>query len=86
MYVDFKETILNRVQVPPEKEESVKQLLKEGKITNSNELCLHIGLSSKYDMLLDTSEQMKPEQQEGFATIEAFDKDSIIYSNASWLI
>lgn len=75
MHIDFKVTCWERVEIPKEHEEKVKQALKEGKINSANDVFnLDYDMSLDCDMLLDTSEQLSIEENGGYSTVEVWEQ------------
>lgn len=82
MYIDFKVTMWERVQVPEGMEDLFLNKLKEGKITSASDMWEY-SLELDCEPLIDTGEQMTVEENGNCATIEAIDeKGSLKYSNA----
>ena len=80
MYVDFKITVWERIKVPKEIEKLVLNKIKKEEILSTNEM---FGGSDK--LLLDTSKQMTPGENDGFATIEVFnDKSEVLFANGKY--
>jgi len=83
MYVDFKQGSWSRIQIPEELEEKVLAYLKEGH--EPGELFCEKefeDLDGSWQVL-DTSEYLTPEENQGSATIEIFNNDGeSIWSNA----
>lgn len=81
--VDFKTTVWERVRIPDSLAPLVIDKIRNGEINSASEM---FGISEDFDCgyetLLDTSEQMLPEENDGFATIELYnDNNEIIYAN-----
>jgi len=72
MYVDFKTTVWERIQIPTDLEEEFKKKLISGEIESANEAFGVFGsnIDDLFETLLDTSEQMSPEENDGQSTIE----------------
>lgn len=92
MYCDFKCTIWERINIPTSLEEKFKELLIKGEINSANEAFGVFGsdIDRGYELLLDTSEQMNPEENDGQSTVELYDdpfdiddnsENNIIWSN-----
>jgi len=92
MYCDFKCTIWERINIPTSLEEKFKELLIKGEINSANEAFGIFGsdIDNGYELLLDTSEPLPPEENDGQSTIELYNdpfdvndtlKDSLIWSN-----
>lgn len=83
MYIDFKVTAWERVEIPEEIEQEVLEKIQNGEIKSANEVfekCQHDELNC--EMLLDTSLQMKIEENDFNSTIEVFNDDSaLIWKN-----
>jgi len=91
MYVDFKFTCWERIEIPPHCEKEVLERLKSGLMHNCNDFCIRYGdkVTSTYKMLEDTQVQMRVLDNNGFATIEVHkldnDKnDQIIWANGNY--
>jgi len=92
MYCDFKCTIWERINIPTSLEEKFKELLIKGDINSANEAFGIFGsdIDNGYELLLDTSEPLSPEENDGQSTIELYDdlfdvnnilNESLIWSN-----
>lgn len=83
MDVDFKITAWERVSIPEKFREEVEHALKNGKIQTANDLNWMFEEDVDYQgVLAETEEQMIPEENGGFATIEAFDDElNLIFKN-----
>ena len=88
MYIDFKITTWERINVPKVLESKVKELIEKGNIKCGDDLYCHFAdhdikdynlLSS--ETLLDCSEQMTVEENDGESTIEAYINNKLIYEN-----
>ena len=82
MHIDFKVTTWERVEILEEKKEHVLKLLKEGKVSCSNDLYNEQSESEGYtnyncELLIDTSEQMSVEENKGSSTIEVWEQVAI---------
>ena len=76
MYVDIKETVWTRYYIRDVEQEEVLNKLKEG------EYPWDISDNVETDIMFDTSEVMKVEENEGNATIEFYnDEDEILWDN-----
>ena len=88
MRVTFKETIWYEIDVPKETENEVIEKLKSGKIYEAGDLINSGILDDPCDYgewLYDTSEPMSIEENDQFATIEAYnDKGEIIFANGKY--
>jgi len=83
MYIDFKITTWERVEIPQELEAVVKNELAQGNITSAIDL-FDLDDSMKCEKLPDFDEPMSPEENGGQPTIEAYmDKgsDKTFYKN-----
>ena len=90
MYIDFKITMWERIHVPNGIEDELVNKIKSGEITSTNECYGVFGgdIDNHYELLLDTSEDMSPEENSGFPTIEihtdpisVYEGDEIIWDN-----
>lgn len=88
MYIDFKVTMWERIYVPKDQEQKVKELVKKGHITNGDDVYQWFADNDEEQVqnlvnetLYDTSEQMTPEENGGSSTLEAFIDGKIIYQN-----
>jgi|19_taG_2_1085344.scaffolds.fasta_scaffold00052_49 hypothetical protein len=73
MYIDFKITTWERVEIPPEREKEVLTKLKSGEIECSNDLwSMDMNMDLTYETLDDTSVQMTPKENLSSPTIEVF--------------
>lgn len=72
MYLDFKVTAWERVFVPDNLKQELLKQLKDGKILSSNDVLDLEDSTGIYfnGMIAGTEEQMIPEEQDGFSTIE----------------
>ena len=87
MYADFKITIWERIIIPEDLEKEFVILAKTGKIYSVDSASI-LGnrILEKYELLLDTSSIIKPENNGGAPTIEIHSnenelKDKIIWDN-----
>jgi len=80
MDVDFKITTWERIRVPKDKEAEVLSLLDSGKITNANEL-IDVLDDASCEILIETEEQMTPQENGGSSTIEALDNGEYLFHN-----
>ena len=74
MHVDFKITTWERVSVPEEREEEVKQKIESGEISSASELCDFLEGDAYSEKLFDVDEQMTPEENGGSSTIELYEE------------
>ena len=83
MKVDFKIEAWESVEIPAEKEQIVLKALKEGKITNSNDLIELLGDDVYFKGVIPETEiQMLPIENDGQCTIEMLNDDGdIIFVN-----
>lgn len=83
MKVDFKIEAWESVEIPAEKEQIVLKALKEGKITNSNDLIELLGDDVYFKGVTPETEiQMLPIENDGQCTIEMLNDDGdIIFVN-----
>lgn len=85
MYIDFKITTWERIQVDDSIKEEVLSKLKSGEITGSSDLFDYFSeeyFSFDPDIIFETSERMTPEENDGMSTIEVFENDhSDIWTN-----
>jgi hypothetical protein len=77
MHVDFKITAWERVEIPEDRKEVVLAALEDGRISTANDLIefLEAMYEEGYEykgMVLETEEQMLPEENDGQPTIEFF--------------
>lgn len=83
MEVAFKITTWGRVSVPENLEKEVLELVKQGKVTCSNDIYelveFHDNLS--YDIVEGTEEQMSLEDNDGQSTIEVMLDGETIFTN-----
>ena len=86
MYVDFKCTIWERIEIPKEIEKELVDKIKSGEITSANECYGVFGgdIDNNYELLLDTGEDMSPEENDGFPTIEIHDTDDKCFDKTIW--
>ena len=78
MHVDFKVTTWERVEIPEEHKEKVKQAIKNGKVESANDLFnLDLEMQLDCEMLQDTSEQLTVDENKGCSTIEIWENDSL---------
>jgi hypothetical protein len=80
MKFEFKITTWERVEVPEEKEQEILQLIKEGKITSSNEIFDHCPEAS-FEIIPEVEEQMTPEENGDEATIEVSEGNEFLFDN-----
>ena len=76
MYLDYKCTVWKRIHIPDDNnnKEYILDKLKEG--------VEPLFTDAEYETLLDTSEDMTVEDNDGFSTIELYDEDhEIIFKN-----
>ncbi len=88
LYIDFKVTMWERIYVPKDKEDEVKELIKKGYITDGDDLYQWFIDNSETgtqdlvnETLYDTAEQMIPEENNGQSTIEAFIDGDLVHKN-----
>ena len=82
MYVDFKVTSWERVEIPEGKEAEFKALIESGEITSA-EIMFQTDEDLYCEKLHDTDEQMIPEDNGGCSTIDVLDEDGeTIWKNA----
>ncbi len=82
MKVDFKETVWESIEVNDDVADQILEDIKSGKISSVADLYNEYGddcLDS--EVLLETSEQMTIEENEGNATIEVRKGKETVYSN-----
>jgi hypothetical protein len=88
MYVDFKIEAWERVTIPEEMEELIKEKLASKEIETSNELIEFLDENSDghfaFEGVIDETEvSIKPENQDGYRTIEMSEKgrEEVIFTN-----
>ena len=85
MEFDFKITTWERVTVDAEQEQDVLDAIKRGEINSANDVFNY--LANKGDMNVEcqkldgVEEEMTPEENGGFATIEVIDNCEVIFKN-----
>ena len=88
MYIDFKITNWERIDIPKGYESKVKELIEKGYITcgddlydwfrdNNEEAYLNLSCQN-----LDCNTQMTLEENSGESTIEAYENNELFYENA----
>ena len=84
MYIDFKKSIWERVYIPKELEQTVKNRLgKDSLYDILGDLIYTIGEECDSEEIYETEEVLEPEQNKGKSTIEVYDKiGECIYSNS----
>jgi len=83
MKFDFKITSWERITVDSDKEEEVLKGIKEGKITDSNDI-FNMDLNAETETILEVQEQMSVSENGGQSTIEVLDsKGETIFTNES---
>ena len=85
MYIDFKISTWERVQIDDSIKKEVIAKLKSGEITSSSDLYEHFNeelFSFDSDIMYEASEQLTPKDNNGMSTIEAYEDDhSDIWTN-----
>lgn len=84
MYIDFKITTWERVEIPEEREEEVLAKIKSGEVECSNDLwSMDMNMDLTYETLDDCSVQMTSKENSLAATIEVFkEKGEPLWDNA----
>lgn len=78
MHVDFKISIWERIEIPPEKENEVREKIKSGEISTGSQLMDVIGADSDgAETLYDTGEQLTPKDNGGNSTVEIWEDESL---------
>ena len=77
MYLDFKVTVWERVYIPEEIKEEVIEALHTGQVQTSNDaFCIFLDKGVYFEGTIEeTEEQMTPEKNGGYSTIEFLDDD-----------
>ena len=86
MYADFKITMWERITIPNELKDKFVKKLKEGEITSVNEAYDIFGseINNNYELLLDTGENIFPEQNGGAPTIELHSDENAVIDEIIW--
>ena len=86
MYVDFKTTVWERIRVPEEKENDLLAKIELGLINSINDVLTDDVQSEEYDyeILVDTSEQMEPNENGGQSTIEVHSCENLLKDKIYW--
>jgi hypothetical protein len=85
MQFDFKVTTWERISVSADQEEKVLDAIKRGEITSSNDIFnfLEDDGNISIETMLETTEQMTPEENDGQSTIEVLSTNGeTIFTNA----
>lgn len=84
MYIDFKKTIWERIQIPKELEPFLKENLGKAPLKNILNSILYDDVRDDVDSeeIYETEEIMTPEQNSNNATIEVYDNGNCVYSNS----
>ena len=83
-YVDFKVTIWERVHIDDDKVDEVIEKIKDGTVTSSEDMFTEFEdrVAIETEFLLETCEQISPEENDNQATIEVGIKGGeAIYTN-----
>lgn len=85
MYIDEKVTVWNRTQLLLSQEDEeklvpvIKKMLSEGKTIDK--ITSELEIDCDYETLLDTSEEITPQDNEGQPTVEAYDEHGNMFFN-----
>ena len=88
MNVNFKMSVWYRMYVPDHLEKTVVAKLKDGSISNSNDLYIFLsenGFETDWQSIPESEEGMIPEENYGLCTIEACSDDDFVtyYTNTT---
>ena len=85
MYIDFKKSIWERVYIPKELEQTVKNRLSKDSLYDilNDLIYTAVGEGCDSEEIYETEEFLEPEQNKGKSTIEVYDEiGECIYSNS----
>jgi len=81
MYIDFKITTWDRANILEKDKKVVLEAIKNGQLDNEADFT-NLLLDAQWEKLDDTSENISPEENYGFATMEVYnEKNEIIHTN-----
>lgn len=84
MYIDFKIALWERIKIPKSIEKDFKEKVLNGEITSFEDMILYIDDNKDFsrESLLESTESIKVENNDGEATLQFFDNNhNLIFSN-----
>jgi hypothetical protein len=84
MYIEVKTALWERINIPKELEKEFKDKVKRGEMVSPEDAIIFLGdkMESNQVKLIDTSQPLKKENNNGEATFQIFDNNhNLIFSN-----